>query len=118
MVYLDGDTDENNKINLNDLIYLESYFQNTEGYTINESKIYNRISFDRLNPLGKRVKNNPNALALIVGVEDYKNTNASALYADNDAKMFKDYASEKLGIPVSIIKVLLNVVGMVTPKQN
>ena len=41
MVYLDGDTDENNKINLNDLIYLESYFQNTEGYTINESKIYN-----------------------------------------------------------------------------
>ena len=41
MVYLDGDTDENNKINLNDLIYLESYFQNTEGYAINESKIYN-----------------------------------------------------------------------------
>ena len=66
------------------------------------------ISFDRLNPLGKRVKINSNALALIVGVEGYKNTNADALYADRDAKMFRDYASEKLGIPENRIKTLLN----------
>jgi len=66
------------------------------------------ISFDRLNPLGKSVKANSNALALIVGVEGYKNTNADALYADSDAKMFRDYASEKLGISEGRIKILLN----------
>ena len=66
------------------------------------------ISFDRLNPLGKKVKTNSNSLALIVGVEGYKNTNVNALYADSDAKMFRDYASEKLGIPESRIKTLLN----------
>ena len=61
-----------------------------------------------MTPLGKRVKPNSNALALIVGVEGYENTNADALYADRDAKMFRDYASEKLGIPENRIKTLLN----------
>ena len=66
------------------------------------------ISFDRLNPLSKTVKSNPNALALIVGVSKYENTNAKAMYADNDALVFKDYAIEKLGILPRKIKVLLN----------
>ena len=66
------------------------------------------ISFDRLNPLGKIVKSNPNALALIIGVSSYENTKAKALYADNDALVFKDYATEKLGISENRIKILLN----------
>ncbi|MDB9872602.1 caspase family protein [Alphaproteobacteria bacterium] len=66
------------------------------------------ISFDSLNPLGKRVKTNSNALALIVGVSSYKNTKAKAMYADNDALVFKDYATEKLGISENRIKVLVN----------
>ena len=66
------------------------------------------ISFDRLNPLSKKVKSNPNALALIVGVSKYENTNAKAMYADNDALVFKDYAIEKLGIRAQKIKVLIN----------
>ena len=74
----------------------------------NNSTVSTSISFDRLNPLGKRVKANSNALALIVGVEAYKNTNADAIFADKDAKMFRDYASEKLGIPENRIKTLLN----------
>ncbi len=74
----------------------------------NDSTVSTSITFDRLNPLGKRVKGNSNALALIVGVEGYENTNADALYADRDAKMFRDYASEKLGIPDNRIKTLLN----------
>ena len=74
----------------------------------NDNIVSKAISFDRLNPLGKRVKDNANALALIVGVEGYENTNADALYADRDAKMFRDYASEKLGIPENRIKILLN----------
>jgi len=66
------------------------------------------ISFDRLNPLGKRVSNNKDALALIVGVSSYENTKAKAMYADNDALVFKDYATEKLGISENRIKVLIN----------
>ena len=66
------------------------------------------ISFESLNPLNKRVKKNENALALIVGVSNYENTKAKALYADNDALVFKDYASEKLGITKNRIKILLN----------
>jgi len=41
------------------------------------------ISFDRLNPLDKRVRNNKDALALIVGVSSYENTKAKALSADS-----------------------------------
>ena len=66
------------------------------------------ISFDRLNPISKKVKSNPKALALIVGVSNYENTKAKALYADNDAMVFKDYATEKLGISENRIKILLN----------
>ena len=66
------------------------------------------ISFDRLSPISKKVKSNPKALALIVGVSNYENTKAKALYADNDAMVFKDYATEKLGISENRIKILLN----------
>ena len=65
-------------------------------------------TFDRLNPSGKRVKFNKNALALIIGVANYKKTSAQAIYADSDAKMFYDYAIMKLGIPSSNIKELIN----------
>ena len=64
--------------------------------------------FDTLNPSGKTVKPNPNALALIIGVADYEKTNADALYADKDAQQFYDYATMKLGIPSGNIKELVN----------
>ena len=66
------------------------------------------ITFDRLNPLGKQVKSNKDALALIVGVADYENTSAKAIFADSDALTFRDYASEKLGIPENRIKTLVD----------
>ena len=66
------------------------------------------ISFDSLNPLGKRVAKNRDALALVIGVSRYENTPAPAIYADSDALMFRDYASEKLGIPENRIKTLVN----------
>jgi hypothetical protein len=66
------------------------------------------ISFDRLNPIDRPAKSNSNALALIIGVSDYRNTTAKAVYADSDAIMFRDYASEKLGIPDNRIKTLVN----------
>ena len=66
------------------------------------------ISFERLNPLGRKVAKNKDALALIIGVDGYKSTPARAIYADSDAKVFTDYASQKLGIPTNRIKTLVN----------
>ncbi len=64
--------------------------------------------FGSLNPSGKRVMPNNDALALIIGVADYERTLAKAAYADKDAKTFYDYAMLKLGIPASNIKELVN----------
>ncbi|MDC1001803.1 caspase family protein [Alphaproteobacteria bacterium] len=64
--------------------------------------------FDRLNPLGRKVARNKDAVAIIVGVSDYKETTARAAYADSDAKAFQDYATEKLGVPRDRIKTLVN----------
>ena len=64
--------------------------------------------FASLDPSTKKVKSNPNALALIVGVADYSRTNANAVYADKDAQQFYDYARMKLGIPAKNIKELVN----------
>ena len=67
------------------------------------------LKFKKLNPLNnKKVSIKNNALALIVGIEGYKNTNGDALYADRDAALFKDFASEKLGVPENKIRILLN----------
>ena len=66
------------------------------------------ISFERLNPLGRKVAKNKDALALIIGVDGYSKTPARAIYADIDAKVFADYASQKLGISTNRIKTLVN----------
>ena len=66
------------------------------------------ITFESLNPLGRKVAKNKDALALIIGVDGYENTPARAIYADSDAKVFADYANEKLGIPSNRIKTLVN----------
>ena len=63
--------------------------------------------FALLNPSGKRVKPNKDALALIIGVADYERTPAKAAYADKDAKTFYDYAMLKLGIPAGNITELV-----------
>ena len=66
------------------------------------------ITFDRLNPLGRNVANNKDALALIIGVNEYAKTPAKAHYADSDAQVFSDYAIQKLGIPANRVKTLVN----------
>ena len=64
--------------------------------------------YEKLNPSKAIVRENSNALALIIGISDYEKIPAKAIYADNDAKMFYDYAKFKLGIPSQNIKELIN----------
>ena len=61
-----------------------------------------------MNPLLRKAEPNNKALALIIGVSDYRELNAPAVFADSDAKVFADYAAEKLGVPRQRIKTLVN----------
>ena len=60
-----------------------------------------------LNPLAIKSKTNDNKLALIIGIENYSNI-VKASYADNDARYFKDYAKNTLGIKNDNIKLLVD----------
>ena len=65
--------------------------------------------FARLDPFrGKTARKNRNALALVIGVADYKYTSDPALYADKDAEYFNDYAAIKLGVPDNNIFTITN----------
>ena len=66
------------------------------------------LSFNKLNPINRLARKNPDSLALIIGISDYKETVASANYADRDANAFADFAAEKLGVPRQRIKKLVN----------
>ncbi len=66
------------------------------------------VTFEKLNPLIRKTLKNKDSLALIIGLENYEKTTAKAIYADRDAKLFVDYALEKLGVPQNKVKLLIN----------
>ena len=59
--------------------------------------------FESLNPSKIKSKNKKNRIALIIGIEEYKNI-SDANYAKRDAKLFIDYAQTAFGVPQSNIK--------------
>ena len=52
----------------------------------NDAIVSNAITFDPLNPLGKTVSQNNDALAFIIA-ENYENTPLNAPYADSDGNV-------------------------------
>ena len=73
----------------------------------NEKEQTKVLSFAKLNPLRPKGKSNKNALALIIGVNNYLRA-PDTPYADNDALFFSDYANNVLGIPQENIRTLSN----------
>ena len=69
-------------------------------------------SFEKLSPSNRRAKLNQNAVAVIIGVAEYQRTEVPAVYADEDAKFFYDYATLKLGVPEQ------NIIELVNDKAN
>ena len=63
--------------------------------------------FAALNPRNVSVRPNPNAVAIIVGLESYENA-PTATFADRDTQYFVDYATRALGVPEHNIKLLVN----------
>jgi len=63
-------------------------------------------SFEDLKPNSVRVKTDKNKIAIIIGVEKYKNMTVCN-YCNRDAKAFKAYASRALGVvPSNIISLV------------
>ena len=66
-----------------------------------------KLNFSELNPLKLKGKENENALALIIGVNNYLYA-PEAIYADRDASYFSDFANNAIGIKKENIKTLSN----------
>ena len=67
----------------------------------------NEDTIQKLEPLEIQGKTKKNTLAIIIGIANYKRI-PIAQYADNDAKMFYDYAIRALGVEPKNIKLLVN----------
>ena len=63
--------------------------------------------YDKPKPVIRGQKNNKR-VAIIIGIESYENTPVKALYANNDAEIFKNFAFRSLGISKSNVKVLID----------
>ena len=64
-------------------------------------------SYEKLTPKIK-LPIKTDRMAIIIGIENYKYTNASAVFADKDAQKFYDFANYTLGIPKNNIIELIN----------
>jgi hypothetical protein len=95
----------------------------TQRLTVNRQAAAVQMAADEpeLTPPPAKTLPNPNALALIVGVEDYRNA-PQARWAARDAAVFYDYAQRSLGIPAGNIKLLTgeqaNRTGMLAALKN
>lgn len=64
------------------------------------------VELTPLNPARISVRENPNAVAVVIGMESYRSL-PNAVFADRDAKAFADYARYALGVSPSRIKMLI-----------
>jgi hypothetical protein len=84
-------------------------FGNTDTKTISIARqaVDSRPTFARLNPANIRPQPARDAVAIIIGIQNYKLI-PKAEYATQDAQDFYDYASRALGIKQENIKLLLD----------
>ncbi len=67
----------------------------------------NVARFSALNPVSLKARPPRNAVAIIIGIQDYRRV-SKADFANNDARRFYDYAIRGLGVPAENIKLLLD----------
>ena len=79
----------------------------TKTVTVTRKAVDSAPVFTQLNPNNVKEHSKRDAVAIIIGVQDYKNL-SNAEYANFDAQVFYDYAVRALGIPASNIKLLLD----------
>ena len=90
-------------------IRAKDIYGNTDTKTINVARqaVDSRPTFARLNPANIKPQPTRDAVAIIIGIQNYKLI-PKAEYASQDAQDFYDYASRALGIKQENIKLLLD----------
>jgi hypothetical protein len=93
----------------------------TKTISVARQAVDSRPTFARLNPASIKPQPARDAVAIIIGIQNYKLI-PKAEYASQDAQVFYDYASRALGIKQENIKLLLDdeadVSGILTAFQN
>ena len=104
-------------------ITAKDIYGNTDTKTISVARqaVDSRPTFARLNPANIKPQPARDAVAIIIGIQNYKLI-PKAEYANQDAQVFYDYASRALGIKQENIKLLLDddadVSGILTAFQE
>ena len=90
-------------------IYAKDVYGNTDTKTISVSRtvVESKVTYQQLNP--DRIKRQPerDAVAIIIGISNYKSL-PKADYAKDDAQVFFDYAIRALGVRPGNIKLLMD----------
>ena len=79
----------------------------SEKITINRSIVESIPKYVALNPANVKRVEEKNSIAIIIGIQNYRRL-AKAEFADNDARIFYDYAIRALGIRPENIKMLVD----------
>ena len=99
------------RVGLNNSITIiaKDIYGNTDTKTIRVARqaVDSRPTFARLNPANVKPQPARDAVAIIIGIQNYKLI-PKAEYASQDAQVFYDYASRALGIKQENIKLLLD----------
>jgi hypothetical protein len=84
-------------------------YGNTDTKTINVTRTISesKASYADLNPTNIKRKSDRDAVAIIIGISDYKNL-PKADFANDDARVFYDYALRALSIKPDNIKLLVD----------
>ena len=79
----------------------------TKTVTVTRKAVDSAPVFTQLNPNNVKEHSKRDAVAIIIGIQDYKRL-TRAEYANTDAQVFYDYAMRALGIPAANIKLLVD----------
>jgi hypothetical protein len=84
-------------------------YGNTESkiITVSRAVIDSKVAYAALNPAKIKRQAERDAVAIIIGISDYRNL-PKAAHADDDARAFYDYALRALGVKPENIKLLVN----------
>ena len=90
-------------------IYAKDIYGNTETKTITVSRtlVETKVAYPILNPAYIKRQPERDAVAVIIGISNYKNL-PKADFAKDDAQVFSDYAIRALGVPPGNIKLLMD----------
>ena len=103
------DTDEGEELTLVAVDRWNNSSEKNVKINIEIKEIQVAKSYEKLSPNKVNAKQDINKIALVIGVEKYKNlSNLDAIYANRDAKAFRAYANRAFGIPLENIKILID----------